>query len=1250
MSDQKKARKPRAKISARTAAQTKNMERLNEYSSTNAKTQIFMTLIQQQYKSRDITNIKTAVSAMDSLKANDFDEFKRKYADMVLAVPIKNAKKRARREKKETVIDDKVADIITKVDNKIHRPGIRTKNWESEAPSTEIHFKRNYKDFNDAWKEGSKLLIKAVSAHLTKKQPNLKLFIGISYTVIKQSIDYEDQDPEEINLKRVGDPKPMAARTKPVNVYNLESVRPTILGLRAELEKKFWSSMDKLVGPNWAIDRIQNLFAHTHTLKVQRGASYLPIPPKYANTKCGLINPRNTDQECFKYCMRYHQSPQTKNSDRITVLEKAEDNFDYGCMTFPPSLDDIKDFEEENKITINIFRLKGETEIESLQDGNVLHCRNGMINLLLIEEGEKSHYIYINNIERPMKTCIQTGYQERRYCPYCRTGICCEKESFEEHLMKKHFSTTNNCNLELPEEGATMKFKNYKDMLTRPWIVYADFEASLVKTQRTDGKTHRHKPNSVGIHLVCTFDETRNEYHQFNGADCVVEMIKKLRELSERCIEELRENQEMVLTREDKINFKDAETCYLCEGEFTEKNWKVRDHDHRTGHYRGACHNRCNISHFTNRYLPVFFHNLKGYDSHHILRQAVDIVEQHKIHIIPQSTEKYMTFSIGDLKFLDTAQFMASGLDTLVKSLKTKNLDKFEKFNSLKQHLNEEELELICQKGFYPYEYIDDPEKLKETGLPPRKAFYSKLRLSGISKKEYKHAQNIYNKFKCYTFQDYHNLYLTSDVLLLSDVFEHFRKTSIEHYKLDPANFITAAGYAWSCMLLKTGVELELITDLKVLDIVERSKRGGLTFVGSKRYAKANNKHMVGYDPKTKSTYLMYLDANNLYGWSMVQDLPYKDIKFNTEITIEEILRTEDDAETGYTVEVDLSFPQEIHERLKQLPPCPETRVPEEAWFSEYQKELNIKTKNKSKCQKLIPHFHEHLNYCSHYRTLKYVVEELGVRIDKLHNVVEFKQKKWMQPYIEGNNALRTLAKNDFEKDFFKLMNNSVFGKTMQNVRTQMNLHLTTDRKNAIKRFSKCNFKYNTYADGLYLIETYREKIVYYKPVYIGCSILDISKLKMLEFHYEVIDKQFGQRAKLIYSDTDSFVYEIEHEDIYKWQKENEKDWFDLSDSKRKYIQSNENKKKLGFVMDELNSQILTEWISLNPKCYAYRYQAIETNKNKEAIETNKIKEAKKAKGDSQVIVEKNLTLQNIQEHIRHRQDGTTRDNKHTLV
>ena len=120
----------------------------------------------------------------------------------------------------------------------------------------------------------------------------------------------------------------------------------------------------------------------------------------------------------------------------------------------------------------------------------------------------------------------------------------------------------------------------------------------------------------------------------------------------------MRANTEMTLTREDKKCFKDATTCYICDGGFTERNYKVRDHDHRTGQYRGAAHTKCNILHYSNRYLPIFFHNLKGYDSHHILRAAIDIVDKDKINAIPQSTEKFMTFSIGNLKFLGTAQFM----------------------------------------------------------------------------------------------------------------------------------------------------------------------------------------------------------------------------------------------------------------------------------------------------------------------------------------------------------------------------------------------------------------------------------------------------------------------------------------------------------------------------------------------------------------------------------------------------------------
>ena len=152
-----------------------------------------------------------------------------------------------------------------------------------------------------------------------------------------------------------------------------------------------------------------------------------------------------------------------------------------------------------------------------------------------------------------------------------------------------------------------MKFKNYKDLLTRPFTVYADFESSLIKMNRKDGRTHKHIQNSAAFRLVCTFDNSRNEYHTFHGSDCAVQMIKKLMEISERCIAEMRVNQKMILSDEDKKDFRDATCCYLCNDEFTETNHKVRDHDHRTGQYRGACHNRCNILHYSNRYLPVFF-------------------------------------------------------------------------------------------------------------------------------------------------------------------------------------------------------------------------------------------------------------------------------------------------------------------------------------------------------------------------------------------------------------------------------------------------------------------------------------------------------------------------------------------------------------------------------------------------------------------------------------------------------------------
>ena len=187
--------------------------------------------------------------------------------------------------------------------------------------------------------------------------------------------------------------------------------------------------------------------------------------------------------------------------------------------------------------------------------------------------------------------------------------------------------------------------------------------------------------------------------------------------------------------------------------------------------------------------------------------------------------------------------------------------------------------ELLCQKGHYPYEWVDDPSKLKHKGIPPIEAFYSKLTQKRLTREEYKHVIRVYIALGCKIFEDYHIAYLKCDDLLLADVFEKFRKSSMEYYNLDPANYISAPGLAWDAMLLKTNIKLELVTDIEVLKMYENMKRGGLCFVGSKRHVKANNKYLENYDDKQDSTYIMYWDANNLYGFAMCQYLPYKGFK-----------------------------------------------------------------------------------------------------------------------------------------------------------------------------------------------------------------------------------------------------------------------------------------------------------------------------------------------------------------------------------
>ena len=265
-------------------------------------------------------------------------------------------------------------------------------------------------------------------------------------------------------------------------------------------------------------------------------------------------------------------------------------------------------------------------------------------------------------------------------------------------------------------------------------------------------------------------------------------------------------------------------------------------------------------------------------------------------------------------------------------------------------------------------------------------------------------------------------------------MFENFRGMCLKEYELDPAHFLSLPGLAWGACFKKTNIELELLTDYDMLLMVEEGIRGGICH-SIHRYAKVNNKYKKNYNNNEESSYLKYLDANNLYGWAMSKKLPVDGFRWLDSDKINEIIEEfmknyNENDNKGYIFEVDVIYPKRLHDLHSDLPFFPE-RI-----------EINI-----NKCKKLICNVSNKKKYVIHVNSLKQALNH-GLKLKKIHRVVEFNQKEWLKPYIDMNTELQKAGKNDFEKDFFKLINNSAFGKTMENIRKHRDIKLvTTDKK-----------------------------------------------------------------------------------------------------------------------------------------------------------------------------------------------------------